>query len=124
MTHPEPVARRLFELTEPISLVNFFSPEPNDAMAELGFRGYWDGYYAPPMVYSYYEVALVIDVVRPRPEKRLLWRGVARWDADVDDSPKEREARVREAVEEALSKFPPGASRPLLVANILSKSRN
>jgi hypothetical protein len=46
MQHPEPVARRLFELTEPISLVNFFSPEPNAAMAALGFRGYWDGYFA------------------------------------------------------------------------------
>ncbi len=46
MPHPEPVARRLFELTEPISLVNFFSPEPNDAMAALGFHTYWDGYFA------------------------------------------------------------------------------
>jgi len=26
MQHPEPVARRLFDLTEPISLVNFCSP--------------------------------------------------------------------------------------------------
>src|SRR4051812_19402143 len=46
MKHPKPVARRLFELTEPISLVNFFSEEPNDAMAALGLRGYWDGYFA------------------------------------------------------------------------------
>ena len=46
MQHPEPVARRLFELTEPICLVNFFSEEPNDAMEALGFRGYWDGYFA------------------------------------------------------------------------------
>src|SRR5690349_89594 len=46
MQHPEPVARRLFELTEPISLVNFFSQEPNDAMAALGFTNYWDGYFA------------------------------------------------------------------------------
>jgi len=46
MKHPEPVARRLYELTEPIGLVNFFSPEPNDAMAALGFRTYWDGYFA------------------------------------------------------------------------------
>ncbi len=46
MSHPQPVARRLFELTEPISLVNFFSSEPNDAMAALGFRNYWDGYFA------------------------------------------------------------------------------
>src|SRR3954453_20395921 len=46
MTHPEPVARRLFDLTEPISLVNFFSEEPNESMARLGFRNYWDGYFA------------------------------------------------------------------------------
>lgn len=46
MPHPEPVARRLFDLTEPISLVNFFSDEPNEAMSALGFRNYWDGYFA------------------------------------------------------------------------------
>jgi hypothetical protein len=46
MPHPEPVARRMFDLTEPIALVNFFAEEPNDAMAELGFRNYWDGYFA------------------------------------------------------------------------------
>src|SRR4051812_9571388 len=46
MPRQEPVARRLFELIEPISLVNFFSPEPNEAMAALGFRTYWDGYFA------------------------------------------------------------------------------
>jgi hypothetical protein len=46
MKHLEPAARRLFELTEPISLVNFFSPEPNDSMAALGFQNYWDGYFA------------------------------------------------------------------------------
>ncbi len=27
-------------------MVNFSAPEPNDAMAALGFRGYWDGYFA------------------------------------------------------------------------------
>jgi hypothetical protein len=46
MLRVTPVARRLFDLTEPISLVNFFSPEPNEAMAALGFRTYWDGYFA------------------------------------------------------------------------------
>ncbi len=46
MPHPEPVARLLFELTEPISLVNFFSPEPNDSMAALGLPDYWAGYFA------------------------------------------------------------------------------
>jgi hypothetical protein len=46
MPHPQPVARRMYELTEPISLVNFFSDEPNESMAALGFRSYWDGYFA------------------------------------------------------------------------------
>lgn len=46
MQHQEPVARRMFDLTEPIALVNFFSEEPNDAMAALGLDGYWDGYFA------------------------------------------------------------------------------
>jgi hypothetical protein len=46
MQQPQPVARRLFDLTEPISLVNFFSEEPNESMAELGFSNYWDGYFA------------------------------------------------------------------------------
>src|SRR3954469_22889140 len=46
MQHPEPVARRLFELTEPISMVNFSAEEPNESMAALGFTKYWDGYFA------------------------------------------------------------------------------
>jgi helix-turn-helix protein len=46
MQQSGPVARHLFELTEPISMVNFSAPEPNDAMAALGFRTYWDGYFA------------------------------------------------------------------------------
>lgn len=46
MTHPEPVARRMFDLIEPVALVNFFADEPHEAMAELGFSTYWDGYFA------------------------------------------------------------------------------
>jgi len=46
MQPTEPVARRFFELTEPICMVNFFSDEPNEAMAALGFTSYWDGYFA------------------------------------------------------------------------------
>ena len=47
MPNREPVARRMFELTEPICLVNFFSEEPNEAMVALGLRdNYWDGYFA------------------------------------------------------------------------------
>ncbi|RNL77823.1 MarR family transcriptional regulator [Nocardioides marmorisolisilvae] len=36
----------MFELIEPIGLVNFTADEPNEAMEQLGFRGYWDGYFA------------------------------------------------------------------------------
>ena len=46
MQHPESVARRFFDLTEPIAMVNFTADEPNEAMAEIGFRNYWDGYFA------------------------------------------------------------------------------
>ena len=46
MQHSATVARRMFELTEPVAAVNFSADEPNEAMAELGLRGYWDGYFA------------------------------------------------------------------------------
>ena len=46
MQHRDPVARRLFDLTEPICLVTFFAEEPAEAMVELGLRGYWAGYFA------------------------------------------------------------------------------
>ncbi len=42
----ESAARRLHRLVEPICLVTFFSEEPNDALMALGFRNYWDGYFA------------------------------------------------------------------------------
>jgi hypothetical protein len=46
MPSSAPLARRMYELFEPICLVNFFSEEPNEAMAEIGLRNYWDGYFA------------------------------------------------------------------------------
>src|SRR5690349_23605532 len=46
MPHQEPVARRMYDLTEPIAMVNFAADEPNEAMAALGFTSYWDGYFA------------------------------------------------------------------------------
>ena len=46
MQNSRPVARRLYDLIEPIPMVNFFEDEPNEAMADLGFRNYWDGYFA------------------------------------------------------------------------------
>lgn len=46
MQDPSAVARRMFELLEPLCLVNFFADEPNEEMAALGFTNYWDGYFA------------------------------------------------------------------------------
>jgi hypothetical protein len=46
MNQAQPVARRMFDLTEPIGMVNFVADEPNASMAELGYRTYWDGYFA------------------------------------------------------------------------------
>ncbi|MEU6767746.1 MarR family transcriptional regulator [Streptomyces sp. NPDC046853] len=40
------LARRMFELLEPICLVTFFADECNQELAALGHRTYWDGYFA------------------------------------------------------------------------------
>jgi helix-turn-helix protein len=40
------LARRMFELLEPICLVTFFADECNEELAALGHRTYWDGYFA------------------------------------------------------------------------------
>jgi hypothetical protein len=42
----ESLGRRMYGLVEPICLVTFFSDEPNDTLMALGFRNYWDGYFA------------------------------------------------------------------------------
>jgi len=42
----ESTARRLHRLVEPIHLVTYFSEEPTEALMALGFRNYWDGYFA------------------------------------------------------------------------------
>jgi hypothetical protein len=44
-TRPD-VARRMFDLLEPICLVTFFAEECNEELAALGHRTYWDGYFA------------------------------------------------------------------------------
>jgi hypothetical protein len=40
------LARRMFELLEPICLVTFFADECNEELAALGHPTYWDGYFA------------------------------------------------------------------------------
>lgn len=40
------LARRMFELVEPIGVIPYSADEPNDAMRALGFTDYWDTYFA------------------------------------------------------------------------------
>ena len=40
------VARRMFELVEPIGVIPFSAGEPNEAMSALGFTNEWDIYFA------------------------------------------------------------------------------
>ena len=40
------VARRMFELVEPIGAIPYSADEPNEAMFALGFTNYWDTYFA------------------------------------------------------------------------------
>ncbi|MFE1949304.1 MarR family transcriptional regulator [Streptomyces sp. NPDC059524] len=41
-----PIARRMYQLLEPLCLVTFFAEECNQELAALGHRTYWDGYFA------------------------------------------------------------------------------
>src|SRR4051812_17054991 len=41
-----PMARRMFELVEPIGVIPYSADEPNEAMYALGFTNYWDTYFA------------------------------------------------------------------------------
>jgi hypothetical protein len=40
------IARRMFELVEPIGAIPYTADEPNEAMFALGFTSYWDTYFA------------------------------------------------------------------------------
>jgi hypothetical protein len=40
------MARRMFELVEPIGMIPYSADEPNETMFALGFTNYWDTYFA------------------------------------------------------------------------------
>lgn len=40
------MARRMFQLVEPIGVIPYSADEPNEAMFALGFTDYWDTYFA------------------------------------------------------------------------------
>jgi hypothetical protein len=46
MPHPEPVARRMYDLVEPIGLVPYLADESDEALMALGLRNMWDAYFA------------------------------------------------------------------------------
>ena len=42
----ESVARRLFQLVEPVAVVTYMAGEPTEAVMALGLRNVWDAYFA------------------------------------------------------------------------------
>lgn len=42
----ESVARRLFQLVEPVAVVTYIADEPTHAVMALGLRNVWDAYFA------------------------------------------------------------------------------
>ncbi|MEV7551224.1 MarR family transcriptional regulator [Amycolatopsis sp. NPDC089917] len=46
MSHPEPVARRMYGLIEPLGLVPYLADESDQALISLGLRNQWDAYFA------------------------------------------------------------------------------
>ncbi|MER6794397.1 SCO6745 family protein, partial [Amycolatopsis mediterranei] len=46
MKMSEPVARRMYDLVEPIGLVPYFADESDEALMALGLRNVWDAYFA------------------------------------------------------------------------------
>src|SRR3954453_4832451 len=40
------MARRMFDLVEPIGVIPYADDEPNEAMFELGFTDFWDPFFA------------------------------------------------------------------------------
>ncbi len=46
MARPPALARRLFERFEPVHGITYFAPEARAAADELGYRGFWRGYFA------------------------------------------------------------------------------
>ncbi|MEV5719674.1 MarR family transcriptional regulator [Amycolatopsis mediterranei] len=46
MKMSEPVARRMYDLVEPIGLVPYFADESDEALMALGLRNVWDVYFA------------------------------------------------------------------------------
>ena len=58
------------------------------------------------VVYEYQQGSLILDISTPQPRK-LIWRGFARAAIEPDETQKQRDTRLREAVRQLLKQFPP-----------------
>src|SRR5215203_212420 len=57
------MARRMFELVEPIGVIPYAADEPNEAMFALGFTNYWDTYFAARAAPLGHTTAEVVDAL-------------------------------------------------------------
>ncbi len=57
------MARRMFELVEPIGVIPYSADEPNEAMFALGFTNYWDTYFAGRAAPLGFVAAEVVDAL-------------------------------------------------------------
>ena len=64
------MARRMFELVEPIGVIPYSADEPNEAMFALGFTNYWDTYFAGRAAPLGMVPAEVVDAQPPAPRAR------------------------------------------------------
>jgi hypothetical protein len=58
-----PMARRMFELVEPIGVIPYSADEPNETMFALGFTDYWDTYFAGRAAPLGFATAEVVDAL-------------------------------------------------------------
>lgn len=75
-----------------------------------GYSGGWTYPRTEVMVTEYKQGTLILDIVQAS-NKQLIWRGVATDDVYVEDTPEEKEQKIRNAVAEMLAQFPPQAQQ-------------
>jgi len=58
-----PMARRMFELVEPIGVIPYSAHEPNEEMSALGLTNDWDAYFAGRAAPLGFTTAEVVDAI-------------------------------------------------------------
>ena len=90
------MARRMFELVEPIGVIPYSADEPNEAMFALGFTDYWDTYFAGRAAPLGITTAEVVDALLYNFAPGEVARHIPRCGAQRH--PKRRSPLVRRAV--------------------------